>query len=661
MTVLTNLQNQPLPPERARLPALPAPELSVEFIARVKEILETMQGQRGTGWDRVVTLRDLQTMGVAGFGGGGFGSETGGFQAISQNAPIAEQVQQLDEMIRQTLAYQSLVSKIGSPESYVGLPDEVRAQLEPMLLDIARERRADIREMDMKIQEESRSLAYRMTEITASLGQAAAGVRSFSAAYADDILAMSVRIDEISAQLGSAGSTSVEERLTALASATDGLKAQYSLKLQTNPVNGQPPVIAGIALAAESPIAGPGTSSLIFMAEKIGFLTGNGSVAPFTVVGNQVKATNLIAESLKVIMADGTVVLDAGKTLEQQTRVSPNLAPAVRAWKYSTNGAAGLGGSANTANGEYINLPAFAGFVSLETDIVVLPTAETYTLSCIAQSLQAGADFVLDIIGNPNVDIAGIFVSAPLNVLTRYTATFTLPAGTSNLRIRCFTGSGKASQIADIKLEVGSKATAWTDNVITANNAARVVSIPNLSSLSAFFGNAEIGPNGALRQGQTAYDTGLGFFLGADASGNAVLSMAANNGGKLLCNPAQGIFKLIKPQIEGVDAFTGTITGTLTQTVNNGSQSYGSLTVTPGGSFQAPVTIRWGVDFDSANGTIVNASISGATNGSTASFEGNATNERIFISIYAQLVDSAGRIVIVERGHQATHGTFTAL
>lgn len=233
-------------PNAARLPGLGAPELSVDFLAKVKEIIEVLLGRRGQAWDRAVTFRDLRdgaaggsAIGVAGAVPAVFDSGTG--QVVTGGGAIS-----LDQSIRQSSAYRDLLTMIGSEDEFEDLSTEISQQISDALIRVDTERRA-----------------------------------------------LATRVQRVAAEMEAIGAVQIQERLTAIADDIEGLKGQWSLKLQANPVNGEPPVIAGIALSVEDPIAGPGTSTLVFLADKVGFYTAGGTLNPFSIVGNKVVMTNI--------------------------------------------------------------------------------------------------------------------------------------------------------------------------------------------------------------------------------------------------------------------------------------------------------------------------------------------------------------------------------
>lgn len=292
MTDLAAITNEQMPTSPARLPALAAPELSVAYLAQMKEILESLLGRRNSPWDRAVTFRDLQAGGLGAFLPGGaaataspaiFNPGTG--QVTTSGGATFD----IDAALRESSAYKTLLLRIGSVEELADMPEQVRMQLEQAITALARERQADVHTVESMVQHQQVSVAWRLDEITASLNQAAAGARQYNAAYADQVRAVATRVEQVAAELAAGGGgVEVQEQIQAISDAVEGLKGQWSLKIQTNPTNGQPPIIAGISLSVEDPIAGPGTSSLIFLAEEFGFFTEGGSLNPFSIVGNDI-------------------------------------------------------------------------------------------------------------------------------------------------------------------------------------------------------------------------------------------------------------------------------------------------------------------------------------------------------------------------------------
>lgn len=306
MTSPIDIEKNAPGPSGARLPALGSPELSTSYIAKIKEIIEILLGRRGgSNWDRAVTFRDLVDMGLSGTAeaGGTLTAAIGGqpAQVITPGGPSSGSI---ENAIRNSASYKRLMTRIGSVEDLANFPEEIRLQLETSISDLARQRQADIQTLQRKQQTAQTSFASQLTEVTAAVKQSDAGVRQFVSSYADDKRAIALDISQLSAELGDVGNINIEERLQALADSVMGLQGQYTIKIQANPVNGKP-VFAGIDLAVTSPIDGPGTSSILFLAEEFAFVTNGGEAVPFSIAGQRIRFNGDVLINGRVVLGDG--------------------------------------------------------------------------------------------------------------------------------------------------------------------------------------------------------------------------------------------------------------------------------------------------------------------------------------------------------------------
>lgn len=217
------------------------------------------------------------------------------------------------------------MARIGSAEDLAGLPAEIVSQLETSIADLARQRQADIQTLQRKQQTAQMSFASQLQEVTAAVQQSTAGVRQFTSSYADDKRAIALAIQQLSAEIGDVGNINIEERLQALADSVMGLQGQYTIKIQANPVNGKP-VLAGIDLAVTSPIEGPGTSSILFLAEEFAFVTSGGEAVPFSIAGRRIRFNGDVVINGKVVLGDG-VPLDP--SLAAPGTLNSDLAPSI--------------------------------------------------------------------------------------------------------------------------------------------------------------------------------------------------------------------------------------------------------------------------------------------------------------------------------------------
>jgi len=84
---------------------------------------------------------------------------------------------------------------------------------------------------------------------------------------------------------------------------------------------------------------------------------------------------------------------------------------------------------------------------------------------------------------------------------------------------------------------------------------SRHINGDTIRALVAYVGDMQLGAGGAIRQGQSGYDLGVGAFFGADANGNPALSLRANSGKYFRVNPANDQFessgqKIINPDLQ---------------------------------------------------------------------------------------------------------------
>jgi hypothetical protein len=648
MADLTNIASTPIPAP-ARLPALGAPELSVEYLAKMKEILEVLLGRRGASdWDRAVTFRDL---------------------------PAASVATDIEAALRNSTAYRSLVRKISDAEQMASYPDEIRAQLERALSDLARDRKADIHTVENKIQTATLSMASRLQEITAALDNNDAGVREFSAAYADSLRTVALRIEQLSASGGN-GTAFLEERLEAISDEVDGLQANYSLKVQTNPVNGQPPVIAGIDLSATSPVAGPGTSALIFMAEAFKFLTQNGSKQLVTISGDEVNLNaNVTARNLKVGAPDNLIQDPQFKDLIYWGRVGC----AVGDWAaYSGNtpwkGGASLylgqgTGAKRESNTPYFNIEPGATY-RLDFQISV-PTGFNGSASVM---LLLPGSYWWPMCGTVNrrgtwpSDGRGIdFGAADAGQLLSFSTLLTVPNDSRNSRALI----GILDQYSSAQLEIGAMSiTRVADASLVGDGvlSARHIVGDTLDVLAAYFGSVQLGVGGALWSGQSDYDTGVGLRLGTDGAGDPYLSMRSGSGKFVRFRPSTDTFetsgqKLISPNVEGLILETFSLSipnGGLFGAGGTGERAYGSRSVVVSGSYQGTLTYQWSVAYsESLNGTRYSISLTGGTNGSSVGVTGNTfgLNDTLIADIACLVTDGNGVSKSISFNLNQSHGT----
>lgn len=342
---------------RARRPAIVVPTTGeagvLAALRAIKEHLELMQGARGNPWEEVITKRDLEEMGIRRvvFAGTAAGSvmiqdPAGVYRPLPMDA--------FAEMLRNTRLYRDLMKRLDDDSRFDGLPDQIKTLLLADLHQIAAQRGADIQRLESRLQSETQSLAYQITEVTAALGQSTAAVRQTLFAYADQNRASSGAITQVVASLAGAagldGTAGVEEVMLAVADLFAGLLAQYTLKVNAGGA------YAAIGLSATSNLAGEEDSHIIFVANNFAFVhpddvigTGPGEVDPANPGANRIPFG---IDSAGVIYLNGQVRINAlGQTLDDLAAATGIYISATSSfWKVDSLGAAVNSSITLTAN-----------------------------------------------------------------------------------------------------------------------------------------------------------------------------------------------------------------------------------------------------------------------------------------------------------------------
>lgn len=303
---------------RARLPGLVAPRVDNPDLARwvqaVAERLEVREGARGNPYERAVTVRDLTEGGIAVVGGGGR-LVSGGASAPGGPGGPDPDYEIFWENLKNSSLYRELMKRLDDPTRFDYLADEVKAVLLRDIAEEARLRGADVRRLETKIQTETRSLAMSVEEVTAAVQNAAAGVRFTQVAQADADTALAAQITQVQANLDGkvAG---VEQTLRAISSTTDGLKAEYFVKVQAGGAFG------GFGLSAVSPAdpSKPAYSQFLIAADRFALISPDGKLNPF---GVDVANSAIYLNGKVRINAGGTPIedLNTGITLSAPGQV----------------------------------------------------------------------------------------------------------------------------------------------------------------------------------------------------------------------------------------------------------------------------------------------------------------------------------------------------
>ena len=268
----------------ARLPALPRvnledPALS-NWVNAVTERLQVREGERGNDNERAVTLRELRAMsgqmeGITNLLAEGKTAGDGeALLDLGGGMSATVRVEAFARSILESRLFQSLAKTLDDPSRVDHLAQEIRDELVRSIADEASKRGAAIRDVQTIIQSNERSMAMVIREVTASVRQASAGLRATQAAWSDGQRAMATNVLQLQASLGNyyqdgkPGRASLEQEMTVVASYAQGLRAQYTLKVQAGGA------LAGFGIAAEE-VNGQTTSAFIIMADKFAIVAPN--------------------------------------------------------------------------------------------------------------------------------------------------------------------------------------------------------------------------------------------------------------------------------------------------------------------------------------------------------------------------------------------------
>lgn len=352
----------------AKLPALPRLSLADKglsnWVNAVTEHLQVRSGERGNEMERAVTLRELKEFTgseaitilkeekVAGPGeavidlGGGL------------SATVA--IERFAQSILDSKLFKSLMKTLDDPTRFDHLAEEMREVLLRNIADEAAKRGAAIQEVETIIQNNQRSLAMFVRETTASLGQAAAGVRQMQAAWSDGQRAVATNIFQLQASLGnyyqdgSPGRASLEQEMTVIADYTEGLRAQYTLKVQAGGA------LAGYGIAAEE-VNGEASSAFIIMADKFAVVSPSYSAGQMTTPRPQDVVFGVDADGIYLqnnVYLKGNLRVDGtGRKLSDGMRGSVMLSASGFAWSDATARQAvwaSLGNSGSAPNNNHL-------------------------------------------------------------------------------------------------------------------------------------------------------------------------------------------------------------------------------------------------------------------------------------------------------------------
>jgi hypothetical protein len=186
-----------------------------------------------------------------------------------------------------TKLFKDLTRRLDDPTRYDDFPARVKELLLADLHELAAKHGASVRQFQETVQNDKESLAIQMSEITAAVQGASAGVRHLEAASASATRAVSVvattitaRLDEFPDVNAGSGVATVELIAQAIADRATGLEGQYVVKVSAGGYQ------AGIGLASTSGGIGGAapTSAFIVQADKFAIVdssyTGGLTTAP---------------------------------------------------------------------------------------------------------------------------------------------------------------------------------------------------------------------------------------------------------------------------------------------------------------------------------------------------------------------------------------------
>lgn len=322
------------------------------------------EGARGNDAERVVTQRELTELrgAVELVEGLRRPKQALDGEAVIEIAPgltATLAIKRFEDLIRATRLYQDLKKSLDDPSRFDDLRGEVRDALFKSITEEAARRGAEIRQTQTVIQNLRLSLAMRIDEVTAAVEQAAAGVRETAFASAETNRAQAGKITQIEASLGNfyqdgrPGRVKLEQQMTVTADRVEGLRGQYTFKIQAGGA------LAGYGLAASEKNGVP-DSAFIIAANKFaivnpatytGGLTNTPDVShiPFGVDSSGIYLNHNV-------YVRGTMRIDGGtRTLADGMRGSVTISGSGGSWndnaaRQAVWTAIGKGGSPSTNN-----------------------------------------------------------------------------------------------------------------------------------------------------------------------------------------------------------------------------------------------------------------------------------------------------------------------
>jgi hypothetical protein len=261
------------PAKRPGLPALRTGDARIDaWASKVAEHIELSTGSRGNKLERSVTVRDLlaatQDLRLL----RADKSNVGGTDMVLQlggGLTVSVAIDAFAKKVFESPLYKSLIKRLDDQSRFDDVPEEVRKLLLVDIATLAARQGAEVVRLEKKIQTSIQSLAYTVEAVTASIEGVSAGVQETAYASASANVATAGRVTQVQARLdnfngGDAGTATVEQKMSTIASNVTGLSAEYMTKVQAGGIFG------GYALSAHLPAdpSKPGYSAFIIAVDQ---------------------------------------------------------------------------------------------------------------------------------------------------------------------------------------------------------------------------------------------------------------------------------------------------------------------------------------------------------------------------------------------------------
>jgi hypothetical protein len=243
-----------------------------------------------------------------------------------------------------------------------------------------------------------------------------------------------------------------------------------------------------------------------------------------------------------------------------------------------------------------------------------------------------------------------------------FSATYTVPDNgttySTSLRIRNLLSAGSAT-LGGISITRVSDSTLIKDGSITTDKlVANAVTADKILAGSVGTSQLSISQGGAINSGQTAFDTGNGFWIeGAGVGHGARMSLGNSAGSKIIADPANGILALINPNINGasLDTLSATASGALGGSYPNGSSTYGTVTISASGG-RTPYQYIWSLATRYKTSATSRININGGADVS-ATVSGTGSNCETNATLTCVVIDANQRAKVLTFDILAQHGT----